>query len=176
MEFSRPVDWLNQHEGCWGWVQDQYWREYCTSFPCRSVGKESTFNVGDPGFDSWVGKIPWRRKWQPITVFLPGKSHGQRSLAGYSPWVARVRHNSATKPPLEGNLHTNEQVLSFAKGAIFEMQGNLFQTCLFLIFQTTNPTTSQRCIIVLLINPSFSSLSCHRNVWAYGKKKKKKKP
>ena len=38
-----------------------------------------------PGFDPWVGKIPWRRKWQPIPVFLPGESHGQRSLAGYSP-------------------------------------------------------------------------------------------
>ena len=32
------------------------------------------------------GKIPWRRKWQPTPVFLPGKSHGQRSLVGYSPW------------------------------------------------------------------------------------------
>ena len=38
-----------------------------------------------PGFDPWVGKIPWRRKWQPTPVFLPGESHGQRSLAGYSP-------------------------------------------------------------------------------------------
>ena len=37
-------------------------------------------------FDTWVGKIPWRRKWQPILVFLPEQSHGQRSLAGYSPW------------------------------------------------------------------------------------------
>ena len=36
-------------------------------------------------FDPWVGKIPWRRKWQPTPVFLPGKSHGQRSLTGYSP-------------------------------------------------------------------------------------------
>ena len=33
----------------------------------------------------WVGKIPWRRAWQPTPVFLPGESHGQRSLAGYSP-------------------------------------------------------------------------------------------
>ena len=33
-----------------------------------------------------VRKIPWRRKWQPTPVFLPGKSHGQRSLVGYSPW------------------------------------------------------------------------------------------
>ena len=37
------------------------------------------------GFNSWVGKIPWRRAWQHTPVFLPGESHGQRSLAGYSP-------------------------------------------------------------------------------------------
>ena len=36
-------------------------------------------------FNPWVRKIPWRRKWQPTPVFLPGESHGQRSLAGYSP-------------------------------------------------------------------------------------------
>ena len=35
--------------------------------------------------ETWVGKIPWRRKWQPTPVFLPGESHGQRSLEGYSP-------------------------------------------------------------------------------------------
>ena len=39
-----------------------------------------------PGFNPWVGRISWRRKWQPIPVFFPGKSHGQRSLVGYSPW------------------------------------------------------------------------------------------
>ena len=48
-------------------------------------------------FDPWVRKIPWRRKWQP-TPFLPGKSHGQRSLAGYSPWgLKRIRHDLMTK-------------------------------------------------------------------------------
>ena len=36
-------------------------------------------------FDPWVGKIPWRRAWQPTAVFLTGESHGQRSLVGYSP-------------------------------------------------------------------------------------------
>jgi len=36
-------------------------------------------------FDPWVGKIPWRRAWQPTPVFLPGEFHGQRSLAGYGP-------------------------------------------------------------------------------------------
>ena len=41
------------------------------------------------GFDFWVGKIPWRRKWQPSPIFLPGKSHGQRSLVGYIPGVTK---------------------------------------------------------------------------------------
>ena len=41
---------------------------------------------GRPGFSPWVGKISWRRKWQPTPVFLPGESHGWRSLIGYSPW------------------------------------------------------------------------------------------
>ena len=39
-----------------------------------------------PGFDPWVGKILWRRKWQAIPRFLPGEFHGQRSLVGYNPW------------------------------------------------------------------------------------------
>ena len=42
-------------------------------------------DAGDMGLDSWVRRIPWRRKWQPTPVFLPGKSQGQRSLVGYSP-------------------------------------------------------------------------------------------
>ena len=50
------------------------------------------------GFDFWVRKNPWRRKWQPTPVFFPGKSHGQRSLVAYSPWGhKRVRHNLTTK-------------------------------------------------------------------------------
>ena len=39
---------------------------------------------------SWVGKISWRRKWQPTPVFLPGESHGQRSLVGYDPWGCKA--------------------------------------------------------------------------------------
>ena len=42
-------------------------------------------------FSSWVGKIPWSRKWQLTPVFLPGEFHGQRSLVGYSPWVPKSR-------------------------------------------------------------------------------------
>ena len=40
-------------------------------------------------FDPWLGKIPWRRAWQPAPAFLPGESHGQRSPVGYTPWGHR---------------------------------------------------------------------------------------
>ena len=66
-----------------------------TPVKCRKSGsdcKESFSNVGD-----WVWSLGWEdsldRKWQPTPVFLPGKSHGQRSLVGYSPW-ALVAHSS----------------------------------------------------------------------------------
>ena len=51
-------------------------------------------------FNPWVGKIPCRRKWQPTPVFLPGESHGQRSLVGYSPRGRRVGHDWATSRSL----------------------------------------------------------------------------
>ena len=44
--------------------------------------------------DPWVGKVPWRREWQPIPVLLPGESHGQTSLTGYSPRDWRVGHEN----------------------------------------------------------------------------------
>ena len=53
--------------------------------PGGSDSKASCLQCGRPGFDPWVGKILWRRKWQPTPVLLPGKSHGQRSMVGYSP-------------------------------------------------------------------------------------------
>ena len=58
------------------------------SHMAQSVKNPSTCNAGDAGrreFKPRVGKIPWRGAWQPILVFLPGESHGQRSLVSYSP-------------------------------------------------------------------------------------------
>ena len=71
--------------------------ELCTrvralGLPGGASGKEPTRQCRRhkrPGFDTWVGKIPWRRAWQPTPVFLPGESYGQRSLAGYSPCGCR---------------------------------------------------------------------------------------
>ena len=55
-------------------------------FPGGSVGKESAMQGRRRRFNPWVGKIIWRRAWQSTPIFLPGESHGQKSLAGYSPW------------------------------------------------------------------------------------------
>ena len=61
-------------------------------------GKEPACQYRRCELDPWVGKIPCRRKWQPAPVFFPGKSHGQRSLAGYSPWGhTRVGQDWATE-------------------------------------------------------------------------------
>ena len=54
------------------------------------VGKKFACQCRRHGFNPWVEKSPWRRKSQPIPVFLPGKSHGQRNLAGYSPWGSQI--------------------------------------------------------------------------------------
>ena len=57
--------------------------------------------------DPWVGKIPWRREWQPTPVFLPRESHGRRSLAGYTPWGHKEFDTTFLFPPLcEIHTHT----------------------------------------------------------------------
>ena len=53
----------------------QWWR---ICFQCRR-----------PGFNPWYGKMPWRREWQPTPLSLPAEIHGQRSLAGYNPWIRK---------------------------------------------------------------------------------------
>ena len=60
--------------------------------PGGAVGKESTCQCRRHkryGFERWVRDVPWGRTWQPTSVLLPGKSHGQRRLVGYSPWVTK---------------------------------------------------------------------------------------
>ena len=64
-----------------------------------------------PGFDSWIGKIPWKRQWQSTPVLLPGKSHGWRSLVGYSPWA---RKESDTTERLHFHLALHCYMLAFS--------------------------------------------------------------
>ena len=67
-------------------------------FSCGSVVKNLPANAGDAGLI--LGKITWRRKWQSSPAFLPGKSHGEKCLAGCSPWGHQtVRHDLATDFP-----------------------------------------------------------------------------
>ena len=75
-----------------------YWRKpILRGLPSWLSGKESTRQCRRCKFDPWIRRISWRRKWQPTPIFLPGKSHGQRSLAGYNPWGCNiVRYDSVT--------------------------------------------------------------------------------
>ena len=66
-------------------------------FPAGSGGKASAYNAGRPGFNPWVRKIPWRRKWQPTPVLLPGKIPWTEEPGRLQPMgLQRVRHNWAT--------------------------------------------------------------------------------
>ena len=72
------------------------WIAVWLGFPAGSTIMSPSVNTGR--FVPWVGKILGRSKWQPTPVFLPGKSHGKRNLAGYSPWgCKRVGCNLETK-------------------------------------------------------------------------------
>ena len=69
---------------------------YLRGFPDDTNGKEP--DVRDVGFYPWVGKVAWRRKWQPTPVFLPGESHGQRNMAGFKVHrVAKSRTQLSTR-------------------------------------------------------------------------------
>ena len=72
------------------------------------VVKNLPANAGRYRFNPWIGKIPCSKKWQPAPVFSPGKSHGQRSLGGYSPWGCK---ESNTAEQL-GRAHNVIRILS----------------------------------------------------------------
>ena len=77
---------------------------YGNKDPGGSDVKESACNAGDLGFNLWVGKIPRRREWQPTPVFFPREFHGQRSLAGCSPWG----HKESDTTEQLTHIHTQE--------------------------------------------------------------------
>ena len=89
MCLDQPSKWLDKETKVL--VSDMYMDSFVdyaeTGFPGGASGKESACQnrTKRQGFAPKVGKIPWRRARQPTPVFLPGESHGQRSLVGYSP-------------------------------------------------------------------------------------------
>ena len=90
------------------------------------------------GFHPWVVKIPWRRKWQPTPVFLPGKLYEQRSLTVYSPWSHK---ESDITEPVHANTHFNK--ISCASQVLLPMyliwhRGNAATVILFSNFCSPN--------------------------------------
>ena len=86
----------------------------CLGFPGGSVVKKSACQCRSCRFDPWVRNIPWRRKWQSTPVFLPGKSHGQSSIAGCSPWCCK---ESDTTEQLNNNILSVHQGL----GSVYQV-------------------------------------------------------
>ena len=95
-------------------------------FPGSASGKEPACRCKRLWFDPWVGKIPWRRAWQATPVFLLGKSHKQRNLVGYSPWIARVRQNLSTKPPPPSHISVSLSSTVSASAHRLFLLANLF--------------------------------------------------
>ena len=85
MAFSTMVVLAFQKDGAEMSSARLFLTEWASQLGRSSGSKESACNAGDLGSIPGLGRFPWRRKWQPTPVFLPGKSHGWRSPAGYSP-------------------------------------------------------------------------------------------
>ena len=114
---------------------------HSTGFPSDLSGKESACQCRRLGFDLWVRKIPWGRKWQPIPVFLPGKFYRQRSLVGCSPWGHKESDmteqlsthlgtaqevcvvSSSPRDDALATLCPRLQLMSNLRGAVFEALG-----------------------------------------------------
>ena len=75
-----------EHRPCWSNGENH--RQLTGLLPLSSISAqvEISLQCRRPRFNPWVGKIPWKREWQPTPILLPGEFHGQRSLLGYRPW------------------------------------------------------------------------------------------
>ena len=106
-EAHKAINWAM----CSLWIAVTFYWDVCLTagFPGGSDSKESAFNAGDPGFNPWVRKIPWRREWQLTPAFLPGESHGQRS------WQATVHGVANSQAGLKRLKHALDWTYPFTK-------------------------------------------------------------
>ena len=107
-------------------------------------GKEPTCQCRRCGFDPWIEKILWRRKWQPTPLFVPGKSHRKRSLAGYSPWSLK-------------ELDVTEHICRFCTLFLFLQQWHKRQCNLFFcpfLYGTVNLEVSMGTYLGILYSSS----------------------
>ena len=91
-----------------------------SAFPVGSDSKEFACNAGDLSSIPGLGRSPWRREWLPTPVFLPGESHGQRRLVGYSPWGHR---ESDTTEQLHFTLRSNSVFCDGGRNAVARKEG-----------------------------------------------------
>ena len=108
------------------------------------------------GFDPWVRKIPWRRAWQPIPVFLPGEPHGQRSLVGYSPQRPKEWDTTEAAEQQQGeynkwrqpgsSIHTRKQRQTFAvKGCIVTLWSSVGHV-VSVSFSIPHKSSQRQCV------------------------------
>ena len=97
------------------------------SSPRGSDGRSICLQCGRPGFDPWMGKILWRRKWQLTPGPLPGKFHGWRSLVGYGPWGHRVGHDWSDLA--QHNTAEREVIYNLSFVQIFMFHGKNISVC-----------------------------------------------
>ena len=131
---------------------------YSLDFPGGTSGGNLPVNAGDMrcSFHPWVGKSPWRRKWQPTPVFVPGEPHGQRSLAGCSPWGRRRVGHAEELDTTEwliiqhtGTLYWAIQQLGKQRNALITHEG----TCIRMLI---------RMLILNLVQKTVSNLNAHK--------------
>ena len=106
------------------------------------TGKESTCLRRRHRFDPWLRKIPLNRKWQPTPVFVLGKSHGQRSLAGYSPWGPKELD---TTGQLSTHTH-NDNVAS----STLDLKWSSIKPCHDLLLPVTSRFGFARLVLILV--------------------------
>ena len=109
-------------------LQVSFWTEHRTfifylhthihvGLPWRLYGKESAHSARAP--DSIPGKTSWRREWQPTPVFLPGEFHGQRNLAGRSPWGCKELDTTEWLTHTHTHAHSHTHIHVYPHGIIF---------------------------------------------------------
>ena len=147
--------------------------------PWRLSGKEPPCQFRRLEFNPWFGKIPWRSKWQPTPVFLPGKSHRQRSLVGFSPWgykswtqlsewVLMLMKSSCLAVPTDAN--PCPCVIQPSMGAHLSIQYSVTRCPSVLPRPLNSSASSNYCCATLLASnhilphdfPYVPSLSCTR--------------
>ena len=126
------------------WELVKFW-----GFPGGSDNKESVCNAGRPRFTPWVGKIPWRRKWEPTRVFLPGEVHGQRSLLGYSPWDHIIGLDWLALTYL-----LNLEVTNMNKNTLLSVEGTIIYAQLRLfLWSNQNVAAEKSTVLAFTSNP-----------------------